>query len=623
MMPLAILLTSLSSAAISFVVVNRSTTAAELERAQVEELDRLTHLQTALLTALRRDDDAAVRAIIKSAGTDSALRRLVLADADGTVVTALRAQDEGRAVSDLGLNQPAALLEARRQGLPTAVVPWTGSPGLDSYVEICRVLGAGGVDNRSCWTLFAERDLSARVAATASGQRAQAVGMMAGTLLMSALLLWFFQVTYGRRTRTLVATTQRFRQGDESARARLTGDDELAEIGRALDRLLDDVLKSRSELAEAEGRRRHAQRLEALGQLTGGVAHDFNNYLAAILPTLEMAADETTDAELSELLGVALSAVSSARTLTRRLLAFAGRSTLQPAATDLGALVQGLERLLTSVMDETIEVAITLPDAPVASVVDPGELEAAIVNLAVNARDAMPNGGRLEVSVSTDTRSLPGGTESREWAVVSVVDTGVGMEPAVLERMFDPFYSTKHDVGGSGLGLSMVQGFVAQSGGFVSAESTPGHGASFRLNLPLTAAADVVVAPEPTPPARADGVVRVLVVEDNEAVRVASTRVLERLGYGVVSCGDADDALELLRRGLQVRLVLSDVVLPGSMSGIDLAAAIRAEFPAARVILATGYSEREVDSGNIDGLLHKPFDIDELASTVRSALRAG
>ncbi|HEX3915831.1 MAG TPA: PAS domain S-box protein [Caulobacteraceae bacterium] len=374
-----------------------------------------------------------------------------------------------------------------------------------------------------------------------------------------------------------------------------------------------------------------SQKMEAVGQLTGGVAHDFNNLLTIIIGGLETIKRSRLDetARITRALDVALHAAERAAGLTTRLLAFSRRQPLQPIPTDLNLLVRNMTELLHRTLGEDVELEGVLAPRLWPAEVDQNQLEAAILNLAVNARDAMPGGGKLTLETTntflddsyteTDAEVLPG-----QYVMISVSDSGSGMDKETLGRVFEPFFTTKELGRGTGLGLSMVYGFVKQSGGHVTIYSELGHGTTVRLYLPrlLGDAAAQVVADEALSP-RGNDSEAILVVEDNDDVRSNSVANLSEFGYRVLEASNAEAGLALLKANPEVALLFTDVVLPGD-SGRVLADAAVGLRPDLKVLFTTGYSRNALTHhGRLDAgvqLISKPFTFDQLARKVRDVL---
>lgn len=387
-------------------------------------------------------------------------------------------------------------------------------------------------------------------------------------------------------------------------------------------------------LAEAEAALRQAQKMETLGQLTGGVAHDFNNLLQVVCGNLDLLRRglPSDAARLHAMVERAMAGADRAAVLTQRLLAFSRRQPLDPRRADPNRLVAGMSELLHRTLGETITVqTIEAPDAwPVE--VDVNQMENALLNLAVNARDAMPDGGALTIRVENchvEAREDEDGEEiaSGPHVLIEVTDTGEGMDAQTLAHAIEPFFTTKEVGRGTGLGLSMVYGFIRQSGGQMRVASEPGRGTSVRLYLPSHAAgADT---PPPCPAAIADtppqGHEVILLCEDDEAVRAYSVEVLSELGYRVLPAGDGPSALAQLEKAQEeIDLLFTDVVLPGGMTGADLADAVHARKPELKVLFTSGYArDAIVHDGRLDvgiDLLPKPFTYADLAARVRALL---
>jgi PAS domain S-box-containing protein len=384
-------------------------------------------------------------------------------------------------------------------------------------------------------------------------------------------------------------------------------------------------------LAETEARLRQAQKLEAVGQLTGGVAHDFNNLLTVILGNLELIGDQPqAGAGLNRQLAAVQRAAQRGADLTRHLLAFARRQALDPRDTDVNKLLLGLRELIERTIGENVEVGMMPADELWTASIDPAQLESSLLNLAINARDAMQGGGKLTIETANATldatyaESNPD-TAPGDYVLVSVSDTGTGMTPEVAAQAFDPFFTTKAHGKGSGLGLSMVYGFVKQSGGHVKIYSEVGHGTSVKLYLPRGQAAGEAASEAQGAP-DATGRETILVVEDDEMVRGIAVDHLIALGYQVLAAANAAEALVILESGAAVDLLFTDVVMPGGMNGRQLAEWAVARWPHLKVLYTSGYTENAiVHHGRLDAgvkLLQKPYRRQALASKIREALES-
>jgi PAS domain S-box-containing protein len=390
----------------------------------------------------------------------------------------------------------------------------------------------------------------------------------------------------------------------------------------AIGRDLSHVKAREADLEQAQDALRQSQKMEAMGSLTGGVAHDFNNLLTPIIGSLDMLVRKSVGSERERrLIDGALQSAERAKTLVQRLLAFARRQPLQPTAVDVARLIDGMVGLIGSTLGPMIDVRVDLAkDLPPAKA-DPNQLEMALLNLSVNARDAMPDGGELTITARRESvkGAHPSGVKTGHYVLLGVADTGAGMDEATLRRATEPFFSTKGVGKGTGLGLSMVHGLAAQLGGGLSIKSAPGRGTAIELLLPIGLA--VVGADEaayaPLPPVQARGVA--LLVDDEELVRMSTADMLADLGYEVVETSSAEEALSRLRSGLQPTLVVTDHLMPG-MTGAQLARALKVERPRLPVLIVSGYAEAEGIDLDV-ARLTKPFRSAELAESL-SAMTA-
>ena len=382
--------------------------------------------------------------------------------------------------------------------------------------------------------------------------------------------------------------------------------------------------------SESETALRQAQKMEAVGQLTGGIAHDFNNMLTSIIGALDIINVRLQDGRMDNLdrmIRAASDAANRAAALTQRLLAFSRRQSLDPKPVDLNALVRSMELLLIQTLGERIQVRLDLAPALSKAIVDANQLESALLNLSINARDAMPDGGQLRIA----TRCASKVPHVREGAaahaaghvVLEVADTGVGMTPDVKERVFEPFFTTKPLGQGTGLGLSMIYGFVQQSNGYIDLQSAPGKGTTVALYLPAAPSRDAVAEiPSAGRAPKGEGQ-QILVVEDDDQVRFLVSYLLEELGYCVTTARDATAAMPILSSSEQVDLLISDVGLPG-MNGRQLAELMRQGRPSVPVLFMTGYAESAAVQSEFLGenmaIITKPFALDDFGQAVRQAL---
>jgi CheY-like chemotaxis protein len=374
-----------------------------------------------------------------------------------------------------------------------------------------------------------------------------------------------------------------------------------------------------------------AQKMEAVGQLTGGIAHDFNNLLTVVLGNIDLLSHRLAGNEhLQRHLSATRHAAERGQSLTQQLLAFSRRQHLQPQTLDLNLLVRQFEPLIRRAVGESIGLEVTLCHDALVCEVDPSELESALLNLAVNSRDAMPKGGALTITLKSVERDDDLVRQNRTaspgpWIVLSIEDSGVGMSKEVVDRAFEPFFTTKEPGKGSGLGLSRVYGFVRQSGGFVTLASTVGIGTRLSIYLPPSpkslsqqvAVHQLLVAP----PARTG---TILLVEDDSGVLALVIQMLNELGYRVITASDAHGALEIVRRGEPIDLILTDIVMPGGKTGVHLAAEARALRPNIKVLLTSGYPGEALsrhEPMDIEWpMIAKPFRQPELATRLQSLL---
>ncbi|WP_140882161.1 PAS domain-containing protein [Muricoccus nepalensis] len=384
---------------------------------------------------------------------------------------------------------------------------------------------------------------------------------------------------------------------------------------------------------ELEARLRQSQRLEAVGQLTGGVAHDFNNLLTVILGNAEILMESLEAGELREMAEMTMSAAERGAALTSRLLSFSRRQALDPKVVEVNALLSQLGAMLRRTIGEQVELRLRPAPDLWCALIDPPQLESAVLNLCLNARDAMPAGGRVTIATrnldldpaeAAAERARGGGDDLApgRYVVVEVVDTGAGMPPEVVSRAFEPFFTTKEVGQGSGLGLSMVYGFMKQSGGHVSINSVPGLGTAIRLFVPSTHARPAALL-APAEARDAGGWERILLVEDDPLVRDHVAAQLREMGYRVALVGDAAEALGALRGGT-FDLLFTDVVMPGGMNGLDLAGEARRLHPGLRVLLTSGYTDSALSRHGAPEpgvrLLRKPYRRRDLADAVRRAI---
>jgi PAS domain S-box-containing protein len=386
-----------------------------------------------------------------------------------------------------------------------------------------------------------------------------------------------------------------------------------------------------TERVSLESQLRQAQKMEAVGQLTGGVAHDFNNILTVIIGMTELLSDELAgNAQLAPIVEAIDEAASRGAQLTQRMLAFARKQPLQARNFDLNESVRRAVTMLQRTLGEDIALKSVLADGLWEALADPSQVEDAILNLAVNARDAMPNGGQLVIETSNAVLDENYAAQNVEvtpgaYAAVSITDSGTGMPPEVLERVFEPFFTTKEVGRGTGLGLSMVYGFVKQSRGHVKIYSEVGHGTRITVYLPRAAVAEQDPAPEASSAqANLGGRETILVVEDSNAVRRVAVNILKALGYRVREAEDGPSALAVLQQADPIDLLFTDLIMPNGIGGQELLTRARALRPGLKALFTSGYSEQFIrGKGPTEegvALLSKPYRSRKLAEAIRTAL---
>ncbi|MCU0626331.1 MAG: response regulator [Gemmatimonadaceae bacterium] len=450
--------------------------------------------------------------------------------------------------------------------------------------------------------------------------------------LLVLLIAWRLALRIVGPIESLTTDARAIAAGDEARRSAIRSPDEIGVLAAAVNQMADTAVARRQALLASQDQLRQSQKMEALGSFAGGIAHDFNNYLAAIGGYAELAASDLEEgtrarADVDEV----LHATRRASDLTRQILSFSRRQVVQPEVLDPADVLHDVARLLGPILGETIETALVLEHGDARILVDRGQLEQLLVNLATNARDAMPDGGRFVLASRTTTLDAAQGARralgSGEWVVLTVRDTGQGIPPAVRARLFEPFFTTKPRGRGTGLGLALAWSTMQQAGGTIAVDSAPGQGSTFDLWFPRAVAeitgtaASAPMIGAATVPA---GDERVLVVEDDASVRAMTSALLRRAGYKVRTAEDAAMALAMLEvPGAQYDLLVSDVVMPG-MHGATLARRVQALHPGFPVLLMSGYADDEqlVAAVRAPGVafLAKPFTGDALLSSVRTLL---
>ncbi len=429
---------------------------------------------------------------------------------------------------------------------------------------------------------------------------------------------------------------ERVRVATERTRAEADRRRQAVELAHLNATLEAEVAKRTGELMAAEEQLRQSQKMEAVGQLTGGIAHDFNNLLTGVIGSLELLSSRIAQGRLKDVERYAMAAQGAAKraaALTHRLLAFSRRQTLDPRPVDANRLVAGMEDLVRRTLGPETRLDVVAAGGLWPILVDANQLENALLNLCINARDAMPDGGRVTIETgnrwldarAARERDLPPG----QYVSVCVSDTGTGMAPEVIAKAFDPFFTTKPLGQGTGLGLSMIYGFVRQSGGQVRIYSEVGEGAMLCLYLPrhLGEAEEAETPAELSAAPLAGAGETVLVVDDEPTVRMLVAEVLEELGYAALEAADGAAGLKLLQSGVRVDLLVTDVGLPGGMNGRQMADAARLTRPELKVLFITGYAENAVvGNGHLDPGMHvmtKPFAMESLALRIRELIGEG
>jgi len=447
--------------------------------------------------------------------------------------------------------------------------------------------------------------------------------LLAGVWVLATLGL-------GRQVGRLAAMATRLGLGD--LRARIPEPHPRGELGglmTLLNRTAESLERQRAAIEDLNQKLNQSQKMEAMGQLTGGVAHDFNNLLTVILGNSEYLAERL--AANKELHGIADSIATAAERgseLTKSLLAFARKQPLMPKEIDIGQKILDMEQLLRRTLGEHIECEFLLDSGLWPASVDPGQLASALLNLVLNARDAMLEGGRLTVevrniSLGQSDVDVNGEARPGDYVMVAVSDTGSGMVAEVASRAFEPFFTTKEVGKGTGLGLSMVYGFAKQSGGSMQIRTSPGHGTAVKLFFPRIDASHGNDAPAADPVAAPAGGETILVVEDDDMVRAYVEKELKELGYRVIVARNGPAALAILRTPEEIHLLFTDVVMPGGMFGPELARQSLKLRPHLKILFTSGYSEQPVNS--LDGIetriLNKPYRRTDLAFMLRSVLK--
>ncbi len=539
--------------------------------------------------------------------------------------------DAGRYIKRRALEQAGHSVTEAREGFealriivaakPEVVVLDVNLPDI-SGIELCRKLRANQVSIAVLMTSAAFVDAADRVAALESGADSYLIEPIDPSELLASV----------RSLLRLSRAERNLRTVNETLAEKIT------ERTRELAAVASHLEIEKENAARAEEALWHTQKLEAIGRLTGGIAHDFNNLLTVVLGNLEILERSMRDAPSNEKwlrhIRSSRRAANDCADIVRQLLVFARRDGLRSEPIDINKSFVRLEDFIRRSVGEQVTVEIALSPSPAVCRIDPAHFEAAVLNLAINARDAMPTGGHLRIAVETlsvgpghtskPAMSLPSDIVPGDYVAVSVADTGVGMGADIASRVFEPFFTTK-DIGkGSGLGLSQVFGFIKQSGGYIALDSAPGEGARFGLFLPLSDEHAAIRAPLDAIGTLPRGSGTILVVEDNDLVLDYVVATTMELGYRVLRAASAQEALDVIERGEPINLLFTDVVMPNGMSGIDLAREVRRRRPDVKVLITSGYTNRMPgDDGDAEFMsLVKPYSSADLAKRLREVLGA-
>jgi signal transduction histidine kinase/ActR/RegA family two-component response regulator len=457
------------------------------------------------------------------------------------------------------------------------------------------------------------------------------LGLGLVAVLAGGTLVYLISDTFTRPLAVLLEGVHALQEGDFAYPIEARGGDELAEVTRAFDGMRGTLQRNEAQREQLEEQLRQAQKMEALGRLAGGVAHDFNNLLTVIKGHGELLVDrmKPTDVFYGSTRQI-MKTADRAASLTRQLLAFSRMQVLQPKILDLSALVADMSKMLRRLVREDIEFSFRLGDSLGRVKADPGQLEQVLLNLTVNASDAMPHGGKLTIEtqrMKVDEKHAHARPPLRPGKYVQLVvtDTGHGMDAVTMSRIFEPFFTTKEQGKGTGLGLATVYGVVRQSGGFIWVESSPGKGARFEVYLPQAVGKEEEDLRERATGSSRRGTETILVVEDEDEVRSLACEFLQMSGYSVLTAKDGVEALEVSNRlGGSIQLLLTDVVMP-KMHGTELAKKLKADFPSLKIVYMSGYLEQDTCSREIlekAFVLQKPFSRDTLIRQIAEAFES-
>jgi signal transduction histidine kinase/ActR/RegA family two-component response regulator len=454
------------------------------------------------------------------------------------------------------------------------------------------------------------------------------LGLGLVAVLAGGAMVFLISDTFTRPLAVLLKGVRALEEGNFTYPIEARGGDELARVTRAFDGMRGTLQQNEVKRQQLEDQLRQAQKMEALGRLAGGVAHDFNNLLTVIKGHSELLIDRMKPTNVFHgSMQQIMKTADRAASLTRQLLAFSRMQVLQPRILDLNTLVADMSKLLRRLIREDIEFSFRLGDSLARVKADPSQLEQVLLNLTVNASDAMDQGGKLTI----ETRNLvadEGYARTRQqlkpgrYVMLAVTDTGHGMDAITKSRIFEPFFTTKEPGKGTGLGLATVYGIVSQSGGFIWVETAPGNGTRFEIYLPAVAEKEDAASHERRPRRAERGSETVLIVEDDEEVRSLASDFLRGAGYQVLTAQDGKEALEISERmGSAIQLLLADVVMP-KMRGPELARRLRARFPEIKIVFMSGYLDQDTSREEIlqeASVLQKPFSRDALLRQIRGA----
>ncbi|MEO7073300.1 MAG: ATP-binding protein, partial [Rhodanobacter sp.] len=476
------------------------------------------------------------------------------------------------------------------------------------------------------WTRIVHPDDLARAGPTWAHAREHASNYETEFRLRRYDGLWRWHISRAVPIRNDAGTVERWIGTNTDIQEQKSAEAELAALAATLEQR---VAERTQELLRTRDALRQAQKMESIGNLSGGIAHDFNNLLQVISGSLQMLGDDLAgNARAERHLGNAMAGVDRGAKLAAQLLAFGRRQPLAPRIVNIGRLIHAMDELLRRALGEGVSVRTVVADGLWNTLVDTGNVENALLNLAINARDAMQGEGQLAIAASNVTvdaaqAAVRGDMTPGDYVLLAVGDTGCGMSAKVVEQVFEPFFTTKPQGRGTGLGLSMVYGFVKQTGGHIQIESVVDAGTTINIYLPRASGAETAPTPE-VGTLVTGGNETILVAEDDDVVRETVVATLRDMGYQVLHARDARSALDIIDRGASIDLLFTDVVMPGGMRGAELARAARKRMPALAVLFTSGYAQDSiVHDGRLDAgvqLLSKPYTREALARKVRQVL---